>query len=182
MGSSLPSIYTQYKEGTLSVRMQAPLFYIQLPYTTNTRQACSLSEWKLLSSVYSYHIQPIQGRHSLSECRPLPSIYSCHLQPVQGRHSLCQNAGPSLPYTAAIYNQYKEGTLLVRMEASLFCIQLPYTTNTRKPLSLSACRPLPSIYSYHIQPIQGRHSLCQNGNGWACNNHKKVDRRGGAYH
>merc|ERR1712115_333511 len=115
MGSSLPSIYTQYKEGTLSVRMQAPLFYIQLPYTTNTRKALSLSEWKLLSSVYSYHIQPIQGRHSLSECRPLPSIYSCHIQPIQGRHSLCQNAGPSLPYTATIYNQIKEGILPVRM-------------------------------------------------------------------
>merc|ERR1712177_141006 len=103
---------------------------MQLPYTTNTRKALSLSEWKLLSSVCSYHIQPIQGRHSLSECRPLSSIYSYHIQPIQGRHSPCQNGSFSLLYAATIYNQYKEGTLSVRMQAPPFHTQLPYTTNT----------------------------------------------------
>ena len=56
-----------------------------------------------------------------------------HADSIQERHALCQHGGRSLLYTAAIY-----------------------TPHTRKALSLSE-------YSCHIQLIQGRHSLFQNG-------------------
>ena len=146
---------------------------------------------------------------------PLSFLYSCYIQFTQQRHSLCQDGGPSLFYTAAIYNSYKEGTLPVRieaslffgnrinkpkqptsqlemhgedssqaslrrngsfslfhvprfnlyiegtlsfplpvrMEASLFSLQLLYSTHTRKAMSLSEWMPLSFSYSCSIQLI-----------------------------
>ena len=61
--------------------------------------------------------------------------------------TLCENGGLSLFYTAAIYNSYREGRLSVRMEASLFPIQLLYTTHIEKADSLSEWRPLSLFYT-----------------------------------
>merc|ERR1711963_434294 len=53
-----------------------------------------------------------------------------------------------------IYNSYREGRLPIRMEASLFSIQLLYTTHVEKADSLSEWRPLFSmqlLYTTHIE-------------------------------
>ena len=64
--------------------------------------------------------------------------------------------GGQLAHTIAIYNSCKEGTLLVRAEASFFSLQLLYTTHTRKAFFLSDWRPLSFLHSCYIQFIQKR--------------------------
>ena len=76
------AIYNSYKEGVLSVRIEACLCCIQLPSTTHTR--------KPQPFVYNGHIQLRQERCSLCQNGSLSFVHSCHLQLKQGRHFLSE--------------------------------------------------------------------------------------------
>ena len=109
-------IYNSYREGRVSVRMEASPFSIHL--------------------LYKNHIEKTD---SVSECRPLPFPYSDYIQGIKRRQSLWQNEGLN---PINIYKSYREDRVFVRMEASPSSIYLLYTKHKEKTESLSRCRPL----------------------------------------
>ena len=94
--------------------MEASLFSIQLLYTSHIEKA-----------------------DSLSDCRPPSFLFRCYIQVIQRRQTLCQDGVLFLFCTASVYKSYREGRLCVRMESSLFSVQLLYTRHTRKTDSVS---------------------------------------------
>ena len=94
----------------------------------------------------------------------LPSVYELYIVTVYNRERGL-NKEVYLLYTAAIYNSYRKGTLSIRMEASLCCTQLLYTTHIERANSLSEWRSLSTVYSctqlFYTTHIEMAHSLSE---------------------
>ena len=120
------AIYNPYKDGGLSVRIEASIFSIQRLSTTLTYKAGSLSTWGLTSFLYNSYIQ-FTRRQALYQNGgfhlSIERLYTIYMQ----TQTPCQNAGFHRFYASAIYDPYKESRLSVKMEASLFPIQLLHT-------------------------------------------------------
>ena len=161
-----------------------PSCHIQLIQRRQT-----LSEWRCLGLLYTSAIYKSEMEASLS----LSLLYNCYMHLIQGRQALCQNGGFLFLYNfhlqlilrrqivcqngnaTTMYNSYTDGKHFARMEASQlsftthtegiapFLLELASTTYTEKEDIVKMKVSLSLLYSCHLQFIQRKHIVWQNG-------------------